>query len=125
MFGGETNSNRGLLIGAAIGMGRRMREEEAYHDATLANYQAVIDQLSEQLLATQIDLAAERCEIAGLRAFIGEMKRQGPDNPALNPSGRTYKSGKAKSIATIAYEQEYDRKADDFGLPVIKGTYAK
>lgn len=125
MFGGDISNNRGLLFGAAIGLGQRMREEEAEHDATVANFQAVIDQLSEQLLSTQIDLAAERCEIAGLRAYIGEMKRGAPGNPALAPSGRTYQSGKAKSLATVVYEREYDRKADEFGLPAIKGTYAK
>ncbi len=124
MFG-ETNPNDGIMIGAAIGLGRRMRAEEAEHDATVARFQAVIDQLSEQLLSTQIDLAAERCEIAGLRAYIGEMKRAAPSNPALAPSGRTYQSGKAKSLATVVYEREYDRKADEFGLPAIKGTYAK
>lgn len=125
MFGGEISNNRGLLIGAAIGMGQRLRAEEDDHDATVANFQAVIDQLQEQLLATQIDLAAERCETAGLRAFIGEIKRQDPTTPALTASNRTYKSGKPKSLATVVYEREYDRKADEFGLPAIKGTYAK
>lgn len=124
MFGETTTNNRGLLIGAAIGIGRRMREEEAYHDATIANYQAVIDQLSEQLLQTQIALASERCEIAGLSAYIQEVRRQDPGTPALAPSGKYFKSGKAKSLATLVYERAYDEHAEELGLPGLKGGYA-
>ncbi|MGU3402150.1 hypothetical protein [Methylobacterium brachiatum] len=125
MLDGDLGENRGIMIGAAIGLGRRMREEEAQHDADIARYQAVIDQLSKQLLDTQIDLAAERCEIAGLRAFIGEIKRLDPETPGLAASGQKYQSGKTKSVSTVAYERAYDRKADEYGLPALKGTYAK
>lgn len=124
MFGGETTNNRGLLFGVAVGLGQRIREEEADHDATVANFQAVIDQLQEQLLATQMELASERCEIAGLRAFIKEAKRLDPQTPAFAPSGKVAKSGREKTVGTLVYEREYDRKADELGLPGLKGGYA-
>lgn len=124
MFGGDISNNRGLLFGAAIGLGQRIREEEAEHDATVANFQAVIDQLSEQLLATQMQLASERCEVAGLRAYIQEVRRQDPATPALAASGKHFKSGKAKSLATLVYERAYDSHAEDLGLPGLKGGYA-
>jgi hypothetical protein len=123
MFG-ETNPNDGIMIGAAIGLGRRMRAEEAEHDATVARFQAVIDQLSDQLLATQMQLASERCEVAGLRAYIQEVRRQDPTTPALAPSGKHFQSGKAKSLATLVYERAYDVHAEDLGLPGLKGGYA-
>jgi chromosome segregation ATPase len=125
MLDGDLGENRGIMIGAAIGLGRRMREEEAQHDADIARYQAVIDQLSKQLLDTQIDLAAERCEIAGLRASLSEIRRLDPQAKGFADSGQTYRSGKAKSVAALVYEREYDRKADEFGLPALKGTYNK
>ncbi len=124
MFGGEISNNRGLLIGAAIGMGQRLRAEEDDHDATVANFQAVIDQLQEQLLATQMELASERCEIAGLRAFIKEAKRLDPQTPAFALSGQVSKTGREKTVGTVVYEREYDRKADELGLPGLKGGYA-
>ncbi|GJD92468.1 hypothetical protein BHAOGJBA_6022 [Methylobacterium hispanicum] len=135
----ETSNNTGIdqgtAVGFAIAIGNRIRGQEIAHhndlvlteqahEAELARYQAVIDQLSRRLLDTQIELASERCEIAGLRAFIREVKRQDPATPALSASGQTYKSGKAKSMAALVYEREYDRKADDLGLPDLKGGYA-
>lgn len=122
---GDLGENRGVIIGAAIGLGKRIRDEEEQHDLEIARYQAVIDELSKKLLDTQIDLAAERCEIAGLRAFIGEIKRLDPETPGLAASGQKYQSGKSKSISTVAYERAYDRKADEYNLPALKGTYAK
>lgn len=123
MFG-ETNPHRGIMIGAAIGLGQRMRAEEEQHDIEIARFQAVIDQLSEQLLSTQMELASERCEIAGLRAYIQEVRRQDPNTPALAPSGKHFKSGKPKSLATLVYERAYDNHADGLGLPGLKGGYA-
>ncbi|WP_408902924.1 hypothetical protein [Methylobacterium radiotolerans] len=124
MLDGDLGENRGIMIGAAIGLGRRMREEEAQHDADIARYQAVIDQLSKQLLDTQMQLASERCESVGLRAYIQEVRRQDPDTPALAASGKHFKSGKAKSLATLVYERAYDNHAEELGLPGLKGGYA-
>jgi hypothetical protein len=131
----HTGIDEGVAVGLAIAVGSRIRQQEyahqnelllteEAHEAELARYQAVIDQLSRQLLDTQMELASERCEIAGLRAFIAEVKRLDPTTPALSASGQTYKSGKAKSIAALVYQREYDRKADTLGLPDLKGGYA-
>jgi hypothetical protein len=124
MLGDDLGSNRGIMIGAAIGLGKRMRDEEAQHDLDIARYQAVIDELSKKLLDTQMKLASERCETAGLRAYIQEVRRQDPDTPALAPSGKHFKSGKAKSLATLVYERAYDNHAEELGLPGLKGGYA-
>lgn len=124
MFGTETTNNRGLLIGAAIGMGQRLRAEEDDHDATAARFQAVINQLSDQVLALQMQLASEKCEVAGLNAYIDEVRRLDPITPALAPSGKHFQSGKAKSLATLVYERAYDGHAEELGLPKLKGGYA-
>jgi hypothetical protein len=121
---GDLGSDDGILIGAAIGIGQRMRADERRHDLDLAQYQAVIDDLSRKLLRSQAELASERCEIAGLNAYIAEIRRQDPDTPALAASGKRYKSGKAKSFATLAYERGYDQHAESQGLPELKGGYA-
>lgn len=131
----HTGIDEGVAVGFALAVGSRIRNQEIAHEndllvtaeaheADLARYQAVIDQLTRQLLSTQMELASERCEIAGLRAFIKEVRRQDPNTPALAASGRTYKSGKAKSVAAVVYEREYDRKADELDLPDLKGGYA-
>lgn len=136
----ETSNNTGIdqgtAVGFAIAVGNRIRGQEIAHqndlllteqahEEELARYQAVIDQLSRQLLTTQIDLAAERCEIAGLRAFIREVRSLDPTTRALGASDQVGSRGQAKSLAKVAYEREYDRKAEEFGLPALKGTYAK
>jgi hypothetical protein len=121
---GDLGENRGVIIGAAIGLGKRIRDEEEQHDIEIARFQAAINELSEKLLQTQIQLASERCEIAGLRAFIKEVKSRDPSTPALAPSGNTYRNGKPKSIAATVYEKAYDTKADELGLPDLKGGYA-
>jgi hypothetical protein len=131
----HTGIDQGVAVGLALAVGNRIRGQEIAHEndlllaeqaheADLARYQAAIDQLTRQLLSTQMELASERCEIAGLRAFIKEVRRQDPSSPALAASGRTYTNGKAKSVATVVYEREYDRKAVELGLPDLKGGYA-
>lgn len=121
---GDLSSDDGILIGAAIGIGQRIRADERRHDMDIAQYQAVIDNLSRELLRTQMELASERCEISGLNAYIAEIRRQDPGTPALAPSGKYYQSGKAKSLATLVYERAYDQRAEELGLPKLKGGYA-
>ena len=132
----HTGIDQGVAVGLALAVGNRIRGQEIAHEndlllaeqaheADLARYQAVIDQLRGQLLNTQIDLAAERCEIAGLRAFIKEVRTLDPATPALGASDQLGRGGRAKSIAKVAYETAYDRQADEFGRPALKGTYAK
>lgn len=125
MFGGEISNNRGLLIGAAIGMGQRLREEEAAHDLETARLHAVIEQLQDQLEITQRELASERCEVAGLRGFIKTVQQLDPQTPGLAASGSYYKSGNQKVVATLAYERAYDQKALDLGHADLRGTYAR
>ncbi|OAH21691.1 hypothetical protein AX289_17360 [Methylorubrum populi] len=131
----HTGIDQGVAVGLALAVGNRIRGQEIAHEndlllaeqaheADLARYQAVIDQLRQQLISTQVELVSERCEIAGLRALISEVKRQDPTTPALASSGETFRNGRAKSFATLMYERAYDKEAVEQGFPGLQGGYA-
>lgn len=97
----------------AKGLSEAHRENIAERDQAIDRWMAKVKKLEHEI-------ALHRANAAGFMAFINEVKRLDPQNPAFGDSGRRYKTGarkgRAKSIGRIAFEAAHDAEAKALGI---------
>lgn len=97
MFG-DQGSDSGLMVGLAVGLGQRMRAQEADHQADLWRARTTIDELVEQRDTHATHLIARDHQIGAmwdaLTSVIGELP---PDHDMVRPSAAVDIQGRQMS----------------------------
>lgn len=116
MFG-EQGSDSGLMVGLAVGLGQRMRAQEADHQADLWRARTTIDELVEQRDTHATHLIARDHQIAAMwDALTAILRELPPDHAMVQPTAALDVHGRQMSRSQIAIgSMALDRTlADEF-----------
>ena len=97
------SDDRGLMIGMAIGIGRRMRDMEADHSADLGRYQHAIDEVVEQRDTHATHLIARNHQIRAMWDAMASILDTLPDDhPMVRSTTALDLHGRPMTRAQIA-----------------------